>query len=214
MNIKMIKLLSVSVVAATTLTATPAQAQSANSVSSSVDALAGLSPTLSLGCDGVNFGVWRIPTRTTGGVTTITLTVSANTRAGVTTATAGGNTTGVGLAAGYTGPTAGGCTLAGSNNVSKDVQSALAGASNMPFTGSTHNGLPLPTAPANLRATLSLAGTGISVNGLGIGEFRVVGVLTIPELIVAGNYGGYRTLDRAELLATDLVPVTPVVVTP
>lgn len=198
--------LMAAVLAATTLAAVPAQAQNADRVIASVDALAGLSPVLSMTCDSVNFGVWRIPTRTTGGTTTITLTVSSNNAAGVTTATPGGNTTGAGLAAGYLPPDAATCTVSGSNNLSQTIQTAIVGATNMPFGGSAHNNLSTPATLASLRADLALAGTGVVINGTGTGTFRVVGVLTVPQTIVTGNYGGYATLDAAQVSANDQVP--------
>lgn len=200
--------LMAAVLAATTLAAAPAQAQSADAVIASVDALAGLSPVLSMTCDSVNFGVWRIPTRTSGGTTTITLTVSANNSTGVTTATPGGNTTGAGLAAGYTAPVAATCTVSGSNNLSKTIQTSIAGATNLPFGPSAHNNLSTPATLATMTANLSLGGTGVVINGTGTGTFRVVGVLTVPQTIVTGNYGGYATLDAAQVLATDAETTT------
>ncbi len=203
MNRKIIAVL----LAATTLAATPAHA-AADSVVASVDATAGLSPVLSMTCDSVNFGVWRIPTRTTGGTTTITLTVSSNTAAGTTTATPGGNTTGAGLAAGYLPPLAATCTVSGSNNLSSTIQTSIAGATNLSFGPSAHNTLSVPAALASMRANLALAGTGVVINGSGTGTFRVVGVLTVPETIVAANYGGYRTEDAAQVLASDTLTTT------
>ncbi len=203
MNGKLIAVL----LAASTLAATPAHA-AADSVVASVDATAGLSPVLSMTCDSVNFGVWRIPTRSTGGTTTITLTVSSNTAAGTTTATPGGNTTGAGLAAGYLPPLAATCTVSGSNNLSSTIQTAITGATNLPFGPSAHNTLSVPATLASMRANLALAGTGVAINGSGTGTFRVVGVLTVPETIVSGNYGGYRTEDAAQVLASDTLTTT------
>jgi hypothetical protein len=59
-----------------------------------------------------------------------------------------------------------------------------------------------------LTANLSLGGTGVVINGTGTGTFRVVGVLTVPQTIVTGNYGGYATLDAAQVLATDAETTT------
>jgi hypothetical protein len=37
----------------------------------------------------------------------------------------------------------------------------------------------------------------------GIGTFRVVGTLTIPEIIVIGNHGGYQTKGEGMITVTD-----------
>jgi hypothetical protein len=37
----------------------------------------------------------------------------------------------------------------------------------------------------------------------GTGSFRVVGTLTIPEIIVSGNYGGYQTQGEGMITVTD-----------
>ncbi len=194
--------------AASLLAAVPAHAQVADSVTTSVNALAGLSPVLSMTCDSVNFGVWRIPVRSTGGTTTITLTVSANNAAGVTTATPGGNTTGAGLAAGYLPPLAATCSVSGSNNLSQTIRTIIGSATNLAFGPSAHNNLSVPSTLAAMRANLALAGTGVAINGTGTGTFRVVGVLTVPQTIVSGNYGGYATEESAQVSASDQVNTT------
>jgi hypothetical protein len=52
----------------------------------------------------------------------------------------------------------------------------------------------------------------VLVDGSGNGAFRVVGVLTIPEPIVVGNYGGYQTgtgttVGGATVSFTDVRPI-------
>ena len=178
----------------TAFVALPAQAQSTTStITASVNARAGLSPVLSVTCTPVNFGVWRVPARSTGGTTEITLTVSANTAAGVTTGTATGNTTNVALDSNYSVPDAATCSVLGSRPVSSTVPTAITGNTNLSFIASNHESLATPSALAALSANLTLAGTGVLVDASGNGAFRVVGVLTIPQTIVAANYGGYQT---------------------
>lgn len=178
----------------TAFVALPAQAQNTTStITASVNARAGLSPVLSVTCDAVNFGVWRVPIRTNGGITTITLTVSANTAAGVSTGTPSGNTTNVSLDSRYLPPSAATCTVLGSRPINSTLPTAITGNTNLSFIASNHESLPTPTTLAPLTADLALAGTGVAVDALGGGAFRVTGVLTIPEVIAAANYGGYQT---------------------
>lgn len=177
--------------AATAMIAVPAQAQ--DTVTANVNAVAGISPVLSLTCNDVNFGVWRVPVRSSGGTTTVTLTVSANNSSGSTTATSGGNTTGVALASGYNVPNAATCTVNGSNNASQTIRSAISSNTGLIFGSSNHNNLNNPSQVAALSADLTLGGTGVVIGSTGSGTFRVTGVLTIPQAITADNYGGYST---------------------
>lgn len=178
-------------VTATAVTAMPAQAQ--DTVSATVNAIAGLSPVLSLTCTDVNFGVWRVPVRSAGGTTTVTLAVSANNSSGATTATTGGNTTGVAVASGYQVPNAATCTVNGSNNPSSTIRTAISNNTGLKFGTSAHNNLNNPASAAALSADLSLGGTGVAIGQTGSGTFRVTGVLTIPQNIIVDNYGGYST---------------------
>lgn len=184
------KFLALALVSAAMI-AVPAQAQ--DTVSANVNAVAGISPVLSLTCNDVNFGVWRVPVRSSGGTTAITLTVSANNSSGSTTATSGGNTTGVALASGYNVPNAATCTVNGSNNASQTIQSAISSNTGLKFGSSNHNNLNNPSQVAALTADLTLGGTGVVIGSTGAGTFRVTGVLTIPQTIAADNYGGYST---------------------
>jgi len=171
----------------------PAAVSAQDTVSANVNAVAGISPVLSLTCNDVNFGVWRVPVRSSGGTTAITLTVSANNSAGSTTATSGGNTTGVALASGYNVPNAATCTVNGSNNASQTIRSAISNNTGLLFGSSNHNNLNNPSQVAPLTANLTLGGTGVVIGSTGSGTFRVTGVLTIPQNIAADNYGGYST---------------------
>jgi len=189
--------------AASTLAAMPAQAQQV--VTASVNARAGLAALTAVTCDDVNFGVWRVPTRTTGGSTLITLTVSANNASGTTSAAVTGNSTNVGTASGYIAATAATCTVTGATNVSATLPTAITNNVGLAFTSSTHETLTAPTTLSALTATLTLGGTGVVIDSTGSGSFRVVGVLTIPQAIVSANYGGYRTSTSATVSVTDSV---------
>lgn len=168
-------------------------AQAADTVTASVNARAGVSPVLSLTCNDVNFGVWRVPVRTGGSATTITLTVSANSAAGATTATVGGQATWVSFASGYQVPDAALCTVAGATKHSATIQTAISDNTGLTFGASNHNNLNNPVQVASLSANLSLGGIGVAIDSNGAGTFRVVGVLSIPATITVNNYGGYKT---------------------
>jgi hypothetical protein len=142
----------------------------------------------------------------------VTLTVSANNSSGSTTATTGGNTTGVALASGYNVPNAATCTVNGSNNATETIQTSISGNTGLEFGGSNHNNLNFPQQVATLSADLALAGPGVLINSTGSGSFRVAGVLTIPEAITAQNYGGYRTStaeNSATVSVTDAILAAP-----
>jgi hypothetical protein len=168
-------------------------AQAADSATASVNAMAGLAPVLTLSCTDVNFGVWRVPVRSGGGVTTVTLTVDANNGAGTTTATAAGNTSSVSLSSEYLAPKAATCSVSGASVHTATIQTAIASNTGLTFGASTHESLATPGALAALSATLTLAGTGVVVDANGAGSFRITGTLSIPAAISASNYGGYKT---------------------
>lgn len=177
----------------TAFVALPAQAQTVTVVSTSVNARAGLSPVLAISCDAVNFGVWRVPIRNSGGLTEIGLTVSANNATGVTTFSVAGNTINVARDTSYLPPKAATCLVVGSRPVSTNLPTAISSNANLGFIASNHENLPTPSVLAELVANLALGGTGVAVDANGAGSFRVTGFLTIPEVIVQGNYGGYQT---------------------
>jgi hypothetical protein len=194
-------------VAMGTLAAISMQAQGADTGTASVNAIAGLAPVITISCTDVNFGVWRIPSRSSGGATTITLTTATNTAAAATTAAATGNTTSVALASGFVAPTAATCSVSGIMNKSATVQTSIASNTGLTFATSNHESLAHPTALADLRANLSLEGTGVVIDASGVGAFRVGGVLTIPNVIDASHYGGYKTngVNAALVTVTDQI---------
>lgn len=194
-------------VAMGTLALVSMQAQASDAGSANVNAIAGLAPVVIVSCTDVNFGVWRIPNRTSGGATTVTLTVPSNTAAAATTATASGNTTRVSLASGYVAPTAATCSVSGIMNQLTTVQTSIASNTGLGFTSSNHESLDTPITLAALSANLTLAGTGVYIDGNGDGTFRVTGVLTIPTAINANHYGGYKTngINAARVTVTDAI---------
>ncbi len=194
-------------VAMGTLAVISMQAQGADAGSASVNAIAGLAPVVIVSCTDVNFGVWRIPNRTSGGATTVSLTVNGNTAAAATTATAAGNTTRVSLASGFVAPTAATCSVSGIMNQLATVQTSIASNTGLGFTSSNHEGLDTPISLASLSANLALGGTGVYIDTNGEGTFRVTGVLTIPTVINANHYGGYKTtgINAARVTVTDQI---------
>ena len=190
----------------TALTALPAQAQQV--VTASVNARAGLAPLTAISCDDVNFGVWRMPVRTTGGSTVITLTVSANNASGTTAAAVTGNSTNVAVASGYTGATAATCSVTGATTVSATLPTSITNNVGLAFISSNHESLATPSVLSAMVATLTLGGTGVVIDSAGSGSFRVVGALTVPQVVTATNYGGYRTSTAATVSMTDAVAST------
>lgn len=185
------------------------------SVTASVNARAGLASLFEVTCSPVNFGVWRVPVRSSGGTTRVFLDVSANDRTGISNAYLKGNTYLVSLASGYNPPEAGTCIVTGAVAVSTTLPTAISNNLNLSFIASNHEGLGTPGTLALLTADLRLfsggAGTNpVAIDANGSGSFRVVGILTIPEEIKAENYGGYETGTGATVSVTDMTQtVTP-----
>ncbi len=195
---KLYKILAVT--ALTSLAATSAMAETA---SDTVDATAGLQPALELSCSDVNFGVWRVPIRDAGGTTIITLDRDNDTVA------ASGNTTRVAQSlsdASYT-HSRGECTLSGSTATDATAaEISIIGNTDMAFIAANaaatgYVGLDAATSAATLVASLNVPTTAAITSGAA--TFYVGGVLTIPQAIIADNYGGYRTTEAATITAND-----------
>lgn len=193
----------------TALIALPAQAQTTVPINASVDTRAGLVPLYSLDCHGVDFGLWYVPIRSSGGKTFITLTVSANNAAGATTGTASGNIAEVSLYSGYP-PKAGTCYILGSPSVSLSLKTSIAQNVAMEMGGLNLYTGRIPTIQAEVIADLALTDDARVPVTNGAGSFRVVGVLTIPETIVLGNHGGYQTKGEGRIIVSD-EPDDPIV---
>lgn len=181
----------------------------AETASDNINVYAGLAPVLELMCSDVKFGVWRVPVGSrTGGATTITLTDGGS---GATEFAIGGSTTGVAVsgAAEAAAPALGSCAFTGSvadagetamgvsmattvTGASTDDVGSLTGGTMVAAGADEYAGLAAPeTVNTGLGFTLSFEpATAISVSGEG--SFKIAGILTIPDNIVAGNYGGYK----------------------
>jgi hypothetical protein len=184
----------------TILNALPAHAQL--TVNTAVNARVGLARLTYIECEGVDFGLWRVPTRNTGGATFINLTVSANDVTGVTTASPSGNAISVSQDSGHP-PRAGICRVFNVETVSSTLRTSIWQNVAMHMGGLPLYGHPAPTIQALVVADLALGGAGVAIDAMGDGSFRVVGTLTIPETIVAANYGGYQTTGEAMVSVTD-----------
>lgn len=175
----------------------------AETATDTIEVYAGLAPVLELVCSDVKFGVWRVPTRTGGGVTTITLSDNDS-------AEAGGDTTGVALVNltrnPAAQPAAGSCAFTGSAATAGDTAMAVSMAATEATTGAgtlTSGtmvsdrdedygvGISFPVLAAGLGFTLSFPTT-TAIDANGAGSFKIAGVLTIPETIVPNNYGAYK----------------------
>ena len=191
------------ILAVTALSSLFATGAMADTASDTVDAKAGLVPALELSCTDVSFGVWRVPVRSTGGDTIITLDRATN------TAAASGNDSRVAQSlsdASWT-QSRGECTLSGSraaDSTAADV--SITGGTGMTFTGQAAAttgfvGLAAPSTAATLAATLTTGATTTITSGAS--TFYIGGTLTIPETIVSANYGGYKTSEAATVTVDD-----------
>jgi len=178
----------------------PAHAQQV--VRTSLDARVGLARLTHIECHGVDFGLWRVPTRNTGGATLITLTVSANDVTGTTIVSPTGNTTSVSQDSRYPAQ-AGTCYVRDAATVSSTLRTSIWQNVAMHMGGLPIYGKSSPTIQALVVADLALGGTGVAIDASGTGTFRVVGTFTIPETIVQGNYGGYHTTGEGMVSVTD-----------
>jgi hypothetical protein len=185
--------------AAAVLAASGAQAQ--QTASTTVNAVAGLAPVMTLTCTDVNFGVWTVPSGDRGGVTTLTMSVNAPDSATATETIA---VSGVTTVAQIYPDTAGRCVVQGAWNT---LTAAINGNSGMAFGTSNHivalGNVKVPTVTnSNVSANLTLSTTTPSVNANSEAFFYVVGTLTIPNNLITGNYGGYRANTPATVSVT------------
>lgn len=164
---------------------------SAQSSSDTVDAYAGIAPTLELTSSDVNFGVWRLGTGTRGGATIVTLPSNG------TAATHSGGTAALSTSNSHQAPVRSTCQLKGSGAANGTPATVtLADNTNMAFAGASSNTfattLGAPLTAAVLTADLTVSSLTPTISG-GDTQFYLGGVLTIPDNIVAANYGSYKT---------------------
>jgi hypothetical protein len=182
---------------AAVLAASGAQAQTVGPVP--VNALAGLAPAMTLTCTDVNFGVWSVPAGDRGGSTTITMTVNTPDSATAVETVVAAPATGI---AQIRPDSAGRCKVEGAWNA---VTASMTGAA-VTFTTSNHVsntvGVVVPTVTAPMTGNLVLSTTTPAVTALSEAWFYVVGTMTIPNNLVAGNYGGYRSAVAAQVSVT------------
>jgi hypothetical protein len=173
-----------------------AHAQSGREVAGdTVYAIAGIGPVLSLSCTDVDFGVWRVPQRNAVERTDITLSTTSNTGAATTNADASGWTQGVAQSAQNGNPSAGVCTVTGSQNPGQRIQVSISGNSNLALGAANRVRLPAPAQAAQgTFVRLDLVEETVLIDANGVGTFRVTGVLSIPRKITNENFGGYSTI--------------------
>ena len=168
-----------------------------DTVSVAVRALAGVQPVLTLTCSDVDFSVWRVPVRSGGEPTRITLGVEENRANAWTDWRISGDAAWVSWASGHAVTRAGTCILGGSNHPGQQVQVSISNHENLNLAGATRSLLNKPSADAALRADLALVENFVQIDSHGEGSFRIVGELTIPADIIYANYGGYSALVHA-----------------
>lgn len=176
----------------------------AETVTSTIDATAGLQPALELTCTPVKFGVWRVPVRSGSVTTEITLTTTTDSP----TVAGEQNRVAQSFTAGWE-PTRGKCTLSGTPAATDAlVDVTMTDFTNMPLGGaadslSKYVGLNAPgTALTLMKASLVTVATA-TVTSTGTATFYIGGTLTIPAVIVKANYGGYKTTSAAGMSVDD-----------
>lgn len=164
---------------------------SAQTSSDTVDAYAGIAPTLELTCSDVNFGVWRLGTGARGGATIVTLPSNGN------AATHSGGTAALSTSNSHLAPVRSTCQLKGSGAPNATTASVtLTNNTGMTFAGTASNNfavtLGAPVTAAALTADLTASTLAPVISG-GSTQVYIGGVLTIPDNVVADNYGSYKT---------------------
>lgn len=164
---------------------------SAQTSSDTVDAYAGIAPTLELTCSDVNFGVWRMGTGSRGGATIVTLPSNGN------SATSTGGTAALSNAKSHQAPVRSTCQLKGSGAPNATAATVtLKDNTNMTFAGTNSNNfavtLAAPVTAAALTANLTASTLAPLISG-GATQVYIGGELTIPDNVIADNYGSYKT---------------------
>jgi hypothetical protein len=167
-----------------------------------IDATAGLQSVLSMTCTPVRFGVWKVPVRSGGTTTAIEVGTASD------TAFASGNTTGgvaMSATAGY-GSARGVCTVTGSSApdaTAMTISIPTATTNLASDSASLFTGLLAPTTAVTGMTAVLTANLTSSITSGGT-TFFVGGTLTIPAIIVAANYGAYKTGSPIVITVDDL----------
>ncbi len=172
----------------------------AATASADIEAIAGIQPLVSLECTPINFGVWRVPVRASGGITSVLVPPVLG-----STATLSGNVASVAASAkaGHA-ATPGVCTFTGSSAPDGTTLALTTqlGMADMAGDASAYVGVAAPSGLIfNMTAQLTTP-TGIVTTG-GSSTFYVGGTLEIPSVVAATNYGGYKSADPFSITADD-----------
>lgn len=166
----------------------------AETASTTVNVYAGLASVMELSCTDVNFGVWRVPTGTRiNGATVVTLNNDDST--GIT-----GSTANIALSADNLAPKAGVCDVTGSSKATGTGTASLSAATGSFLTnggtGFNAETLSAPgTAVSSFTYALALSSATPLISVTGTASFTIQGTMSIPDSLVAGNYGGYKSPD-------------------
>jgi len=178
--------------------ATTAQAETANTT---VEVYAGLASVMELTCSDVNFGVWRVPTGTRTGSSSGATTITLN-DADSATVTAGSSDK-VALSNAWTAPKTGTCNVTGSARTDGGSGTASLSDASGNFatsvgTGFENESIDAPSTPlseGSFTYALTLSSTTPEISGTGTSAFTIQGTMSIPDNLVADNYGGYKSAD-------------------
>ncbi|RYX96150.1 MAG: hypothetical protein EOO28_08940 [Comamonadaceae bacterium] len=170
--------------------------------SADLDVTAGLSPTVTLSCTPLKFGVWRVAPRAAGiGETIIDMPYYSDTPRFVS------GPGGAALAkAGIWAPGRGVCTFTGSrapDDTELDLFISNAFGDMGPDNSSPYSGLDAPITAAGMHYELS-PDTRPLTNGST--TIHIFGTLFIPEEVTMANYGAYKNIDPVTLTVEDFEP--------
>jgi len=163
----------------------------AETATDTVDVYAGLAPVMELSCTDVNFGVWRVPTDSRSGNTTITLVKEG------TASVTSGSSTNIALSGNWLAPQAGSCTVSGSgaaNGITGQVGISSATGSFVGNSGSGFEAEAIAEAGTPVASfTYALTNTTPVAMAAGATSFTLHGTMEIPDGLIAANYGGYQS---------------------
>jgi hypothetical protein len=150
---------------------------------------------MELACSPVNFGVWLVPTGYRSAVTAVTLAVDGDTKH-----TGGDPETNIALSGKWPGPAVGECEVSGSTAADDVIGTVALSVNTGSFASNGGAGFSDDTA-LNVPDEEVSGFTYIMVTTLaspmlnGASEFKIYGTMSIPDYLIADNYGGYKAPD-------------------
>ncbi len=182
-------------IASTAWIASPTWAASA---SADIEATAGILPLLQVECTPLNLGVWRIPVRSGGLSTWISIPSSFG---AVPQVSPNQNTVSASVRSGHT-ATPAQCTLSGTS-APDGTEIGLSGLTgfNLVGSGASYNDLGMPVAGLTIPGEFFPPSFVTTVGGSVV--FHIGGIMEIPATVTSDAYGGYRSSSPQTLTVDD-----------